>query len=112
MARLAIAAVGNERRPLAIGHGTVRDGVRVKQGAVPGTYAIEREMRAVMADLDHAAGMLDPARRTGHANWYLARAGPDRGLDRIFRKQMKNVGQQQFLVLLLVMTAEPDQFAR
>ena len=110
--RFGIAAIGDERDPFAIGHGAIGDRMRVKQGFMPGTFAVEGEIVTAMSDLDEATGMVDPADRARHLYRNLARAGPDGGLDRVFRKQMQDVRQQQLLMLLLVMAAQPHQIAR
>ncbi len=112
VARLAIAAIGNERRPFAIGHRPVGDRVTREQRVVPRRLAIEREAVAVMPHPRDPGVAFDPADRARHLDRHLARRGPDRGLERIFRKQMEDVGHQQFLVLLLVMTAQRHQLAR
>ena len=109
MARIGIAAILDEGGPFAIGDGAIGDGMGVKQRGMPRPLAIEGEAIAGVTDLDHAAALLDPPRRAGHRHRRLAIGRPDRGLDRIFAEQVKNIGQQQFLMLLFVMAAELDQ---
>jgi hypothetical protein len=65
-----------------------------------------------MPDLDHACVAFDPADRAGHGHRHLAIAGPDRWSQRIYREVVENVGEQQLLMLLLVMAAEHDQRLR
>ncbi|MNL19411.1 hypothetical protein D3C87_1406090 [compost metagenome] len=87
-----------------------RQCIRLQQYVVARGFAIEREIVAGMADGHHAARELQPFRRR-------ARIGDDgrgqlgriRRTQRILREQMQDVGQQQFLVLLLVIEPERDQ---
>ena len=79
---------------------------------MPRRLAIEREAVAVMADFRDAAAMLDPTHRPGHRDRNLARCRPQCGFQRIFREQVQDVGDEQFLMLLLMMAAQFDQRAR
>ena len=55
--------------------------------------------------------MLDPANRPRHRDRHLGRGGPDRKFERIFAEQMQDIGDEQFLMLLLVMAAERHELA-
>ena len=112
MPRFGVAAIGNERRPLAIRHGAVRDRMRHQQGGVTRSLAIEREPVALMPDLDDPALARDPADRPRHLDRHFPRCGPHRWLQRVLRKHVQDVRHQQFLVLLLVMTPERHQRLR
>ena len=62
-----------------------------------------------MADLDHAAAPLDPSDRAGHCDRHLGHAGPDRRREWVHREMMEDIGEEEFLMLLLMMTAERDE---
>src|ERR1700723_2410636 len=76
---------------------------------MPRSFAVESELRSVVPDIKQSAGKT-----------LVGRLGPRRELNRqgdgvfirgaqwILRKQMQDIGQQQFLVLLFVVTAQFD----
>ena len=110
-----IAAVGDELGPFAIGDAAVGDGVRVKQGAVARALAIEGEAVGASADLDQpfAPGKeghrLERATSQGESR---SQCGAIDRLGRIFGEGGEDVGQEQFLVLLLMLDPERDQRQR
>ena len=109
--RRPIAAVGHERHPFRIGDEPVREFIRFEQHAMARPLAVEAEPLAVMSDLDHAA--IEFAVRGRRAVGPADRQRPRIPVGRtqgVLRKQMQDVGQQQFLMLLLVIAAEFDQF--
>ena len=109
--RVAIAAVGDELPPFAIGDAAVGDGVRAEQGAVPRPLAIEGEAVARRANLDYPFAAGQPrqwlGRMTGRGGAFAISR-----LERIFGEGREDVGQEQFLVLLLVLDADRDQRQR
>ena len=110
--RILIAAIGDEIGPFAIGDGTGRQRMRAEQRRMTRPLAIEREIVAHMPDLGHRGSTFDPAKRPRHFHRHFPRRGPDRGLDRVLRHQMQHIGNQQFLMLLLMMAAKRHQIAR
>ena len=75
------------------------------------SFAIKGKAARVMADVNHAMCPLDPFNRAGRWRRDVARTRPDGGQHRVLRKGVEDVGQQQFLVLRLMVTAQLDQFA-
>ena len=77
---------------------------------MPRPFAIEGEAFAVVSDLHHAAIEFAVRRRRAVGLADRNRAGILVGrTQRVLREQMQDVGQQQFLMLLLVIAAELDQ---
>ncbi len=78
------------------------------------SFAVEGEPRsvAVRADRDHPAAVPPPCRATARATVRGARASYSAGSSGLCGEQVEDVGQQQFLMLLLVGDAEVDQRAR
>ena len=77
---------------------------------MPRSLAIEGEARAVVPDLHHAAIELKVARRRAVGLRDRDRAGILVGrAQRVLREQVKDVGEQKLLMLLLVVAAELDQ---
>ena len=106
----AIAAVGHELEPLAVGDEPVRQAERVDQHIVARPLVVPGEAGAVVPDLADAAGELDPA------SLHRARPRPAPGrrgaigrAQRIGGEQRQDVGEQQLLMLLLVVDADLDQ---
>jgi hypothetical protein len=107
---LAIAAGFHEGEPLAVGHAAVGETVRVEQHVVARSLVVVREAGAVVTDAADAPVETYELR--------LARTG-DRlrlrqwiaigGAQRIGGEEAEDVGEQQLLVLLLVIDAELDQ---
>ena len=100
-----IAAVAHEGEPFAVAHEGAGEAHRPDQRAVRRGLVVEAEIAALMADGVDALGQFAIAARAGGA-----RRPPERRVvgrrGRIFRERVKDVGQHQFLVLLLVI--EPD----
>src|SRR3546814_4204061 len=65
-----------------------------------------------MADRDDPFGTLHPFHRGKLPNFTRNRRVPHRRAERILREKMLDVGEQQFLMLLLVMDAEGDERQR
>ena len=105
----AIAAVLHEREPFAVGDEAVGQAEGMDEHVVARRLVVPGEALAVVADLANAAGIVDPA--------WLGRLGRSRARpagaigrpQRIGREQRQDVGQQQLLVLLLVVDADLDQ---
>ena len=80
-----------------------------EEDAVARTFAVEGEAAVVGADLDDALAAAMPAQaarpRSRRARGKLAISG----LERILGERREDVGEEQFLVLLLVIDAELDQ---
>ena len=77
-----------------------------------GTLAVEGETATVMADVGRPLASLDPGQRSGRGARAAFARRPDRRGQRVLREEVKDVSEQQLLVLLLVMAAERDQIAR
>ncbi|MCY1362233.1 hypothetical protein D9M69_489380 [compost metagenome] len=105
-----VAAVVDELEPLAVGDRVRAQRERLQVDLVARPLAVKGKALAAMADLDHAAVEADPvgrrARVGDHRLGQLRRKGRPQ---RILREQVQDVGQQQFLVLLLMLQAERDQ---
>ena len=71
---------------------------------------VERETSAVVADLGDSFGELDPCQglRVGRDIRSLCE-GAYAGFKRIARKHVQDIGEDQFLMLLLVIQAQLDQ---
>jgi len=82
--------------------------MRGEQGPVPRAFAIEGEAGAGMADLDRPVGAVAPAERR-RQRCRRPTPVPIGWRERILGEEMENVGQQQFLMLLLMLAAEFDQ---
>jgi hypothetical protein len=106
--RIAIAALLDEARVLAVGDEARGQFERPQVHAVARQFVIEAEAVAAVAGLDQAAVETQPRewRRCRGARKRLAAIGRKR---RVMRQQMLEVGEHQLLVLLLVMQAERDQ---
>src|SRR3546814_5720539 len=74
-------------------------------------FAVECEIFARMASRRDAFGAFDPFHRGKLPNFTRDRRFPHGGAERVLRKEMLEVGEQQFLMLLLVMDAEGDKGA-
>ena len=72
-------------------------------------FVVERETFSVMADQGDAAGMLVPKNPLVSRKRIGRRCFPYRRPKRILEERVLDVGQQQFLVLLLVRDAQFDQ---
>src|SRR5262249_30480070 len=110
--RRGIAAVLGELDPLGVGHAARGELERTDQLLVTRAFVVIGEAIAIMPDLE------DPAVK-GHEGWRrsLARghAGPRLAIGRLERfcgEWRKNVGEEQLLVLLLVIDAELDELSR
>ena len=109
--RGAIAAVGDEPVPFAVGHQVPGQRERFEQHAVRRALVVESEALALVADHDDAAGMLVPL---GCGAVLMRRSRrrrrlPHRRSERVLEQRVLDVGQQQLLMLLLVRDAELDQ---
>ncbi len=108
-----VAVVGDEVEPVGVAHRAVRQGVVVQPDAVARAFVVEGEAFVGMADVGQTAGKTHPARRCrvlrcGHG----AGSGAIRGVQRVLRKQMQQIGEQQFLMLLLVVQPKLEQRGR
>ncbi|MDO9369233.1 MAG: hypothetical protein Q7T68_11750 [Sphingopyxis sp.] len=107
-----IAAVGDELLPFAIAHRPAGERVRREERIVTRALAIESEAIAAMPDRRHAGGALDPFHRGKLRNFTRDHILPHRRAKRILREEMLQIGEQQFLMLLLVVDAEFDERLR
>ena len=109
--RLAIAAGLDEGEPFAVGHAAVGQTEGIEQHLVPRALVVEREAGAVVADGADAAVESGCTRRprpppTGSSLGNGIAIGRPQ---RVGREQAEDVGEQQLLMLLLVIDAELDQ---
>jgi len=109
--RIRVAAGLDEREPLAVGHGARGQAERPQRDDVARRLVVERERRAGVARLDVAAVEPDPAGRRGRGRGRRVVAHPHRRAQRVLREQVQQVGEDQLLVLLLVVQAQLDQVA-
>ncbi len=109
--RMAVSTVGDESPIFVIRDRTTRDREVVQQHFVAGCLVVERESIAFMTELCDTAAEVDEShcRRRGTHD---AVSGLDEcRTERIDRKDMLDVREHQFLVLLLVIEAEFRQRA-
>ena len=111
MLGVAIAAVGDELLPLAVGDAAAGDGVGMEQDAVARGLAVEGEGRAVGTDLDQAVAAGNEGQRLGLGLGGRSERRVGR-LGRVLGEGGEDVGQEQFLVLLLMLDPERDQRER
>ena len=106
-----IPAVGDERGEFAVRDRRRRQIEGRDVDAMRGAFVVEREAVAVVAERHEAAVEAMPRVRPGRDG----RERPARVIDgprRVAREEMLDVGEQEFLVLLLVMQAEFGQRRR
>ena len=113
MSRLGIAAVGHELHPFIIADGLVCQSKRLQHHFVARTFAIKGKAVAGMSDSANARWTMYPLhRRGGITNKFRCIRWPISRIGRILGKQMQDVGQQQLLMLLLVLNAKLNQVKR
>ena len=109
-----VAAVGNERHEVAVAHRPVTDLEGRDKARVPGCFVVKGKVtvqRRQVAVLHQPTGMGQPAQCL---HWAARR----KGLQfvgrprRVERQRMLDVGEQQLLVLLLVLQAQLEQGAQ
>ena len=104
--RPAVAAVLDEPEVVGGGNGMAGQRERLEPHAVARPLVVEREARSAVADLHQAAVMADPARGRGGGSTRV------RGTVQVDRahgvrpQRVLDVGEDQLLVLLLVMQAQ------
>ena len=101
---VAIAAVGHEGEPFAVGDQRARDAHGLDQLLVRGRLVVEAIAGAFMADLVDAGGEFDEPFAAFGARRLPVRIV--RGIGRVQREGVENVGEHQLLMLLLVV--QPD----
>src|SRR5439155_7778285 len=106
--RALVAFVPHEREELAVRRRPRRELEALEENAVTRALVVEREPLARMADLGRARLVPVPAQRGRASSRDLRRLSID-GMQRILRQQMLHVGQQELLMLLLVVQAELDE---
>ena len=107
---VAIAAVLHEREPFGIGDEPVGEPEGMQRASCAGCSLSQAKALPVVADAMDAAAIADPAERL---RLQTARKSRGRALicraQRICGEERQNVGQQQLLVLLLMIDADLDQ---
>ena len=107
--RTAVAPVGHEGQPFAIGHQAVGKLERLQPGLVTRPLVVEGEVLALMPQADEPAVEADEAKGIGR------RCGRRMARRRIGRRQrrlgeqVQDVHQDQFLMLLFMRQAQVDQ---
>jgi hypothetical protein len=99
-----VAAIGQECEPLRVRHQRPVDTSALDQHLVAGRFVVERETLALMPDPGDTPGEVRVSRRPRGCG-----KAPGRIVgwaERVLREGVQDVGDQQFLVLLLVI--EPD----
>ena len=106
-----VAAVGDEGQVLAVGHRPRGELEGVAADAVARAFVVEGEAVAVVADRRcRPAGEGEPAQRRAAGDRRQRPAVGDRpARSGLQRQHVLDVGEDQFLVLLLVVQAELDQ---
>ncbi len=109
-----VAVVGDEVEPVGVAHRALGQGVVVQPDAVARAFVVEGEAFVGMADVGQTSGKTHPAHRLrvlrcGHGAGRGAGHGAIRGVQRVLRKQMQQIGEQQFLMLLLVVQPKFEQ---
>ena len=105
----AVAAVFHEGQPFGIGDEVAGEPDRADKSAVRGLFIVEMEAVVGMPDGVDALVDGDPflsrmlRRRREAPGWIIGRR------DRVLGKGVQDVGQHQFLMLLLVVEADLDQ---
>ena len=109
---VAIAAVGDELAPFLVGDLAAGELVRREEDAMARPLAVEREAVVARADLDDAFAAArasvsgSTAKQAGGGKLGISR------LERVLGEGREDVGEEQLLVLLLVVDAELDQVER
>lgn len=106
-----VAAVVDERDEIALSDGAGRDRKRREPHAMARRFVVEAESVAGMADLLHAAVERYPV-WLGRGRRHRRRAFEVCRLERIAREQVLEVGDDQLLVLLLVMQTQLDALGK
>lgn len=106
---IAVTAIANERHVFRIRHRTIGEGTRLSIGTMTRPLVVECEFATDMTDLDHTF-----VERHVRERWRCHRQCA-RCIDRIdrfqrvLRKRVLDVGENEFLVLLLVLDTQLDQ---
>ena len=103
-AGLGIAAIGDEIRPVGIGDEAVGELEGAEQHFMRRALAIKGEGRAIMADAGDAGVMPCPAGGGGRRGGRGGRV--ERRLQRVGAEQIEDIGNEQLLVLHLVVAAK------
>ena len=105
--RRRVAAGVDEFEPFGVADEMARDAHLGDQFVVPRRLVVEAKAVAVVADRMNARGHIDKTARTVCRARRLP-AGVVNRIGRVLREGVQDVGEQQFLVLLLVMQADFD----
>ena len=102
-----ISAVGNEGQQIGVRDRSVSEGKGTQILGMQGRLVVEREAGTHVTDLYEPCGKFDPRwRSAAHVGFaFRARSGVHRA-QRVAGQQMQHVGQDQFLMLLLVVQSE------
>jgi hypothetical protein len=103
-----VAAVLDEREEFGVGRRPRSELEAVEVHAMPRRLVVEREERPGVSDLDEAGLVAVPAQRRSGALRALGRLDVG-GIQRTARKEVLQVGEDQLLMLLLVVEAEFEQ---
>ena len=104
----AVAAVLHEGQPFGIGNEVAGEPDRADEGAMRGLFIVEMEAVVAVSDGVDALVERDPFL----SRMLRRREAPGRIIgrrDRVLGKGVQDVGQHQFLMLLLVVEADLDQ---
>ena len=107
---LGVATVLDELHPLRVGHQTIGEPERLGRHAVTRSRAVEGKARTVVADLDDSSFEIseEECRQDRGLNRHQGRVAVGWS-DRILREHVKDVREQELLVLLLMVASELDQ---
>ena len=104
----AVAAIRDEGEEFAVAHEAVGEFIGREQNLVARPFVIKLKRVAGAADRGDAAMVGDETGGPGSLRG-LVPAWDGRGQQRVLREGVQDVGDQQFLVLLLVVQAELDE---
>ena len=103
----AVAAIGDELQPLAVGDETARDDRCLQQDLMGRLLIVETKAVAIEPDRTNAGR--DPRIIIATCGGWRFPGRVIGGMRRVLREGVQDVGPKQFLVLLLVVQAEFDQ---
>ncbi len=108
--RIAVSAIRDKFGPLAVRDQSIRQAVGFDLDGVARAFAIKRETLALVPDLDQSARKTSIGLRAVDEFDRQRDRFSVRRAQRILREQVQDIGQQEFLMLLLVMTAQLNDF--
>src|SRR4029079_5096780 len=106
-----VPTVAHEIAPLGVGDPASRYLVRLEKDLVPGPFRIEGKAGSGRANLDEPVAAAMPAQRLRRVAGRCGKLAVGR-LQRVLGKGREDVGEEQLLVLLLMVDPQLDQLER